>query len=126
MIAEYFPEICMLILNFTLVTRSDADLPIAYIANAAVFGFLIGGSENIQTLPLSEIIVASAIAGIGATRQANSHFKGSLGLGISPEALEAVLSVVEQVAAWNKTVLPGRIDIAELVQEVKANLQSTK
>ncbi|KAH8656335.1 hypothetical protein BGZ61DRAFT_372580 [Ilyonectria robusta] len=107
MIAEYFPEI-------------------SYIANAAVFGFLIGGSENIQTLPLSELIVASAIAGTGATRQTKSHFKGSLGLGISPEALQAVWSVVKEVAAWNKSAPLGKVDVLELVEEVKANLQSAK
>lgn len=96
---------------------------IAYVANVAVFGFLIGGSETTQNLPLCEITVAGAIAALGATRQARSHFKGSMGLGISVRAVEAVLRAAESTAAWNGSKLPGAIDVAALAEEVKANLK---
>jgi len=87
-----------------------------------VFGYLIGGSVKEQALPLCEIIVAGAIAAMGATRQARSHFKGSMDLGISQAAVDAVWGVAQQVAAWNTTKLPGDINVAALAEEVKANL----
>lgn len=95
----------------------------AYIATAAVFGFLIGGSDKVQPLPLSEVIIAGAIAAMGATRQAKSHLKGSMGLGISLMAMKEVLNVAEQVAAWNGKKLPGEIDLASLAEEARANLE---
>ncbi|KAG6367685.1 hypothetical protein INS49_001880 [Diaporthe citri] len=104
MVHEFFPEI-------------------SYVANVAVFGFLIGGSEITQNLPLCEITVAGAIAALGATRQARSHLKGSMGLGISVTAVEAVLRAAESTAAWNGGKLPGAIDVAALAEEVKANLK---
>lgn len=96
----------------------------AHVANIAVFGFLIGGSENTQRLPLSEITVAGAIAALGATRQARSHFKGSMGLGISVAAVHAVLQAADRTAEWNNHKLPGAIDVAALADEVKANLKA--
>ncbi|KAH6999159.1 hypothetical protein BKA56DRAFT_608663 [Ilyonectria sp. MPI-CAGE-AT-0026] len=104
MMGEFFPEL-------------------SYIATAAVFGFLIGGSDKVQLLPLSEVIIAGAIAAMGATRQAKSHFKGSMGLGISLMAMKEVLNVAEQVAAWNGKKLPGEIDLASLAEEARANLE---
>lgn len=88
-----------------------------------MFGFLIGGSETTQKLPLCEIIIAGAITALGATRQARSHLKGSMGLGISVTAVEAVLRAAESTAAWNGSKLPGAIDVAALVEEVQANLK---
>lgn len=88
-----------------------------------MFGFLIGGSETSQNLPLCEITIAGAIAALGATRQARSHFKGSMGLGISVAAVEAVVQAAELTAAWNGSKLPGAIDVAALAEEVQANLK---
>lgn len=89
----------------------------------AVFGFLIGGSEKTRSLPLCEITIAGAIAALGATRQARSHFKGSMALGISVEAVKSVLQAAESTAAWNGCKLPGAIDVAGLAEEVQANLK---
>ncbi|CAI0642327.1 unnamed protein product [Colletotrichum noveboracense] len=97
---------------------------ITYIANIAVFGFLIGGSERTQSLPLCEITIAGAVAALGATRQAKSHFKGSMGLGISVASIEAVLYAAEQVAKWNGAQLPGKIDATGLAMEVETNLRN--
>ncbi|KAH7020546.1 hypothetical protein EDB80DRAFT_882584 [Ilyonectria destructans] len=104
MMADYFPET-------------------SHVANAAVFGFLIGGSDQVQSLKLSEIIIAGTICAMGATRQAKSHFKGSIGLGISAAAVERVSKVAEQVAAWNGVKLPGEIDVSALAEEVRINLE---
>ena len=87
-----------------------------------MFGYLIGGSVQDLALPLCEIIVAGAIAAMGATRQARSHFKGSMGLGVSRAAVESVWEVAQEVADWNGAKLPGGIDVASLAEEVKANL----
>ncbi|RSL39570.1 hypothetical protein CEP53_013962 [Fusarium sp. AF-6] len=104
MIGEFFPEI-------------------SYVANAVIFGFLVGGSQNVQRLPLTEVIVASAIAGIGATRQAKSHIKASMGLGASLSAMESVAAVVDEISAWNGDERPGNINVADLAEEAKANLE---
>ncbi|KAH6950286.1 hypothetical protein BKA56DRAFT_738791 [Ilyonectria sp. MPI-CAGE-AT-0026] len=96
---------------------------ISHVVGTALFGFLIGGSDKVQSLRLSQITVAAAIVGTGATRQARSHFKGSLGLGNSLAAIKAVLGAAESVAAWNGTVLSGEFDFAALEAEAKANLE---
>lgn len=46
-----------------------------------------------------------------------------MGLGISVTAVEAVLHAAETTAAWNGNKLPGIVDVAELAEEVKANLK---
>ncbi|KAM6529322.1 hypothetical protein FALCPG4_007461 [Fusarium falciforme] len=104
MIGEFFPEI-------------------SYVGNTVVFGFLIGGSQSIHRLPLTELIVASAIAGVGATRQARSHLKASIGLGISLKAIESVVVAVDEISAWNGARLLGNINVADLAKEAKANLE---
>lgn len=71
----------------------------AHVTNTAVFGFLIGRSDQVQSLKLSEIVIAGTICVMGATRQAKSHVKGSIGLGISVATVEKVSKVAEQVAA---------------------------
>lgn len=124
MMADYFPETCTWIGAFNpgyfLQQANDAK---AHVANAAVFGFLIGGSDQVQSLKLSEIILAGTICAMGATRQAKSHLKGSIGLGISVAAAEKVSKVAEQVAAWNGAKLPGKIDVLALAEEVRINLE---
>ncbi|GES58478.1 hypothetical protein SAPIO_CDS4965 [Aspergillus terreus] len=105
MMGQYFPEI-------------------SYVATTAVFGFLIGGSAHVQSLPFSEITLAGAIAAMGATRQARSHFKGAMGLGVSVSAVQAVLDVVRKIAAWNLVELPGEIDVLALAAEVRTNLHA--
>ncbi|KAF9875486.1 hypothetical protein CkaCkLH20_06867 [Colletotrichum karsti] len=97
---------------------------LTYATHAVVFGFIIGGSEKTQSLPLSEITIAGAIAALGATRQTRTHFKGSMGLGISVATVQAVLSSAERVAAWNGNKLPGEVDVAALAEEVGTNLGS--
>lgn len=68
------------------------------------------------------MILAAAIIGSGATRQANSHGKAALGVGNSVDVLETVVDTAERVAAWNKVALPARIDVLALSVELKANL----
>lgn len=92
--------------------------------HAVVFGFVIGGSEKTQGLPLCETIIAGAVAALGATRQTKTHFKGAMGLGISAAAVQAVWQAAEQVAEWNGGRLPAQIDVAALADEVGMRLES--
>lgn len=121
MMGEVFPEISQWLPS--RFGSSSSRLP-AYIANIAVFGFLIGGSERTQSLPVCEITIAGALAALGATRQAKSHFKGSMGLGISVASIEAVSYAAEQVAKWNGAQLPGKIDATGMAMEVETNLRT--
>ncbi|KAJ3955695.1 hypothetical protein N0V92_007777 [Colletotrichum tropicale] len=97
---------------------------LTYMTHAVVFGFVIGGSEKTQGLPLCETIIAGAVAALGATRQTKTHFKGAMGLGISAAAVQAVWQAAEQVAEWNGGRLPAQIDVAALADEVGMRLES--
>ncbi|KAI8276133.1 hypothetical protein K4K60_008086 [Colletotrichum sp. SAR11_57] len=97
---------------------------LTYMTHAVVFGFVIGGSEKTQGLPLCETIIAGAVAALGATRQTKTHFKGAMGLGISAAAVQAVWQAAEQVAEWNGGKLPAQIDVAALADEVGMRLES--
>lgn len=96
-------------------------LVIASWANTSIFGYLCGGST---VLPLKdvEIFVASAIIGLGASRQARSHCKAALQLGNSPDAMAAIDAVAQEIAVWNGTPLPERLDLHQLVKEVNGEL----
>jgi hypothetical protein len=94
------------------------------LANVSVFGYLISGSLDIQSLELSELTVAASIVGIGATRQARSHIKASIGVGNTPTVVADVVKIAEEVALWNKTPLPTTINVAELAEEISNNLKA--
>ena len=78
----------------------------AYYAQTAVFGYIIGGS-TVFTLKEAELVVASSIIALGATRQASSHCKGALQLGNSVETLTAIVDVASDIAEWNRKPLGG-------------------
>lgn len=99
------------------------NLSIEYITDTAVFGFLLGGSLESQALTQSEIILASAITAMGATRQARSHCKAAIGVGNSIEAVQTVVNIAVKVAEWNNVTLPGAINVPILAQEIKENLE---
>ncbi|PVH79623.1 hypothetical protein DL98DRAFT_631100 [Cadophora sp. DSE1049] len=103
-----------------MITTYFPDM--AYINDVAVFGYLINGSLDIQTLENSELIVAGAITAMGATRQARSHCKASIGVGNPVALVSKVVEVASEIAAWNRSPLPGAIVVSELAEELKANL----
>jgi hypothetical protein len=86
-----------------------------------VFGYLCGGSP-IFRLEEVETIVVSAIIGLGATRQARSHTKAAMQLGIAVEILAAIDRVAQDIAKWNETPLPEVLDIAQLRRELSREL----
>jgi hypothetical protein len=93
----------------------------AYYAHATIFGYLIAGSQ-LLSLPEVELVVASSIIGLGAVRQARSHCKGSIQLGNSVEVMEAIVQTAYELGKWNRTPLPGSLDVPALAAEVRANL----
>jgi hypothetical protein len=78
-------------------------------------------------LPLKEveILVEAAIIGLGASRQARSHCKASLQLGNSHKVLMVIDEVAQNMAEWNGTPLPERLDIAQLAKELEVELAKT-
>ncbi|KAK5054507.1 hypothetical protein LTR84_001398 [Exophiala bonariae] len=88
----------------------------------SIFGYLCGGS-TVFSLAEVETIVVSAIIGLGATRQARSHTKAAMQLGISVEILSTIDAVAQQIAAWNKTPLPEVLDLAQLRNELSSELE---
>ena len=67
--------------------------------------------------------MVSAIIGLGATRQARSHAKAAMQLGISSEILTAIDAVAQDIAQWNGTPLPEVLDIAQLTLELSRELE---
>ena len=122
MLGKYFPDICKW-LDFQWWKERRWEqlilIKVAFVSNFAVFGYLIAGSLDVQSLEISELTVASAIVAMGATRQARSHCKASIGVGNSVKNVKDVVNVANQVAAWNKSTLPGSINVEELAKEME-------
>lgn len=72
----------------------------------------------------SHIVVASAIAALGATRQTRSHIKATIGLGNSVESVKAVIDVVIEIAAWADRAIT-RPDVDGLAAEIRESLQAS-
>lgn len=96
--------------------------PAAYIADTAVFGYLLGGSLDVQTLEQTELTVAAAITAMGATRQARSHIKASLGVGNSIAAVQSMLDVANELVAWNGDRPLVSFNVEELARDVETEL----
>lgn len=88
----------------------------------SIFGYLCGGSP-IFSLPEVETVVVSAIIGLGATRQARSHTKAAMQLGISVDILTTIDAIAQDVGCWNKTPLPETLDMAQLRLELSRELE---
>ncbi|KIY00307.1 uncharacterized protein Z520_03992 [Fonsecaea multimorphosa CBS 102226] len=102
MVAQYLPDL-------------------AYLGTTAIFGYAMGACN---TLPLKEceIVVTSAIIALGALRQARSHGKASMQLGIAPALLETIDTIAHEVAQWNQNPLSEKLDVPQLVKELDAEL----
>ncbi|KAJ5675377.1 hypothetical protein N7462_008274 [Penicillium macrosclerotiorum] len=62
----------------------------------------------------TELILAAALAGSGATRSATVHGKTTLALGNSPEAVRAVYKLAEEINVWNR--MPYQpVDLGQLL-----------
>lgn len=88
----------------------------------SIFGYLCGGSP-VFSLSEVETVVVSAIIGLGATRQARSHTKAAMQLGISVKVLTTIDAVAQDVGCWNKTPLPEILDMTQLSLELSQELE---
>jgi hypothetical protein len=67
----------------------------------------------------TELILAAALAGSGATRSATVHGKTALALGNSPQALRATYETAEYVNRWNGVRYnPANVD--QIIADVEA------
>ncbi|KEF53871.1 uncharacterized protein A1O9_10273 [Exophiala aquamarina CBS 119918] len=102
-ISTYFPEF-----SNTIVT--------------VIFGYSMGGTtmcgryEDFET----QLLVMSAISASGATRQAISHTKASLGMGNRIEVVEAVVNAIRKFTTWNGEPV-AKVDVRELAREVASS-----
>lgn len=105
--------------------RPESDGSAAHFATTAIFGYLLGGSKALN-LRDAEVIVASAIIGLGATRQARSHGKAALGQGNTTQALAAIDAVAQEVGKWNGTPIREALNIPRLYEELETELTRLK
>lgn len=87
------------------------------------WGYLIS-TANDSTFQEQEshIIVASAIAALGATRQTRSHIKATIGLGNSVASVKTVMGVVVKIAEWADRAITAP-DVDALAAQIQAALQ---
>lgn len=93
--------------------------------SAVGFGYLMANAnKNVFQKRETELLLASSITALGATRQSRSHIKASWGLGSTEEALVAMVSVCEELCRWAGSPMPGegKIDAKALCAEIKAAL----
>ncbi|KAL4891196.1 hypothetical protein BDV59DRAFT_203646 [Aspergillus ambiguus] len=106
MLDQYFPEI-------------------SYYANTAVFGYLLSGND-LLSLKEKELVLASSIFAQGAIRQSQSHCKAAIQLGNRVDLVDGLYNISAEIALWNKSPLPGMINVTQLGEEVKHNLANEK
>ena len=90
----------------------------SYYGRTTIFGFLVGSSPIFE-MRETELIIASSIMSLGATRQAKSHVKCCVVVGNGQDTVVAMVNTVRQVAAWNGKPLVGEFDVAQLASEIQ-------
>ncbi|KAL2826740.1 hypothetical protein BJY01DRAFT_255906 [Aspergillus pseudoustus] len=75
------------------------------LTRAVALGYCHVGTTNTGVFKEheTELILAAALAGAGATRSATVHGKTSLSLGNLPEAVRAIYEIADAVNTWNLT-----------------------
>jgi hypothetical protein len=86
---------------------------------AVVFGYSLAGTSELGVFKEQEtqLLLASAIAASGGTRQAKSHMKGAMSLGVSVHAVKAVLGAAHKLNKWNNVEI-AEIDAEHLYREI--------
>lgn len=94
---------------------------------AVVFGYSLAGTTKtgIFMEENTQLILAASITSSGATRQARSHLKASLGLGHSMATVRNVHQVASTLADWNGTAI-APLDVAQIAAEVKEALATAE
>ncbi|KAI8930861.1 hypothetical protein NX059_011878 [Plenodomus lindquistii] len=92
-------------------------------STVVTWGYLISkANEEVFQPQESHLVVASAIAALGATRQTKSHIKATLGLGNSVALVKDVLDVLREITEWAGRPI-GAFDVDGLAKEIRASLE---
>lgn len=83
------------------------------------------GRTTELTLLEAELVLTSALIGLGAARQAGSHIKACIAFGYSEADVQAVATMAEKLAKWLDVRIQG-VNVAELARQAKSNLCSRK
>jgi alkylhydroperoxidase/carboxymuconolactone decarboxylase family protein YurZ len=102
MMKEYFPDM-------------------TYATDCFIFGYLATGSLDVFSLQKTELIIATGITAMGATRQTRSHIKAAMQQGNSPVVVSAMVRAASKIMEWNGQLL-GKFDVGALEKELHANL----
>ncbi|CAG9946902.1 unnamed protein product [Clonostachys rosea f. rosea IK726] len=105
---------------FSLMDKYFTDLFTC--STSVTWGYLISkANEEVFQPNQSHLIVASAIAALGATRQTKSHIKATLGIGNSVACVKSVLATITQLAGWADRSI-ANFDVEALSLEIQAAL----
>ncbi|KAH7412946.1 hypothetical protein BKA64DRAFT_341096 [Cadophora sp. MPI-SDFR-AT-0126] len=92
-------------------------------STVVTWGYLVAkANEEVFQAKESHLIIATAIMGLGATRQTKSHIKATLGIGNSVECVKAVLWAVTEIAEWADRPISS-FDVDDLAKEIQAALK---
>ena len=89
------------------------------IIDIVIFGYSVGGTTECGRFKdyQTQLLVMSAISASGATRQAVSHTKASLGMGNQVEVVQAVVNVIQRFSTWNGELV-AKVDVKELAKKM--------
>jgi len=118
----YFTDIYKSNSNPGLLTYVSDHTSVTY-STVFTWGYLIAkANEEVFQPEQSHLIIASAIIGLGATRQTKSHIKATLGVGNSVECVKAVVKAVAKIAEWADRPITS-FNVDELSMQIQAALQ---
>ena len=77
------------------------------------------------SLAEAELIVTAALIGLGATRQARSHIKACIALGVPEADVEAVIETSKKLKKWQDAAglsPQASVDVKSLARQAKETL----
>lgn len=123
---KYFHTIYDAVGNMAVHEMLETYYPdINYALRTIVFGYLMHrANDTIFTQQENQFCIAAAITASGATRQARSHLKGGIDMGVSKEAMAAMCKIAtEDIPEWSNIPCSakGKMNVEELNEEVVQN-----
>ncbi|KAJ5174161.1 uncharacterized protein N7482_000038 [Penicillium canariense] len=93
-------------------------------STVVTWGYLIAkANEEVFQPNESHLIIVTAIAALGATRQARSHIKATLGIQNTVDSVKAVLQTVMKISEWaDRPIHP--VDVDGLAEQMHSTARS--